>query len=193
MNAVKTVQWIQKERLLDLLTVDLSIGKLKILQLVLKENQECKVAIPLSAEHILFPPDLFGLSTKQILIKGLLLDLLCWYLKSWYTYMCLYGQNWPDICVIASWRVFVIWTLQTWRASALCKRVYQHLRPEGNEWPSFKSPFITYFLSPSLESWAFSWKTNVSINISPSSLCSAGWSICPSALVNHPKILAGAA
>ena len=76
MNAVKTVQWIQKARLLDLQTVDLPIGKLWILQLVLKENQECKVAIPLSAEQILFPPDLFGLSTKQILIKGLLLDLL---------------------------------------------------------------------------------------------------------------------
>ena len=76
MNAVKTVQWIQKARLLDLQTVDLPIGKLWILQLVLKENQECKVAIPLSAEHILFPPDSFGLSTKQILLKDLLLDLL---------------------------------------------------------------------------------------------------------------------
>ena len=46
MNAVKTVQWIQKARLLDLQTVDLPIGKLWILQLVLKENQECKVLFP---------------------------------------------------------------------------------------------------------------------------------------------------
>ena len=97
--------------------------------------------------------------SKAVIFCSRAIDDTIWFPKK-LSYMCLYGQNWPNICVIASTmpvgrRVFVIWSLATWIWWPACAKECNWDDVPG-KWMSFKSPFITYFLTtktPKLGQW----------------------------------------